>query len=162
MYYINCFFIYSIIGHFIESFFYQNGKSGIFYGFYTPIYGIGVIIIILINNLISKLKIKKIFKVILLFLTCSIILTIMEYIGGKLIEEIFNITFWNYSNLKFNIGKYTALEMSLVWGFASLILIYFIKPLLDKFINKIPKFFSISLIILFIIDVVLTIITLKF
>ncbi len=159
MYYINCFFIYSIIGHFIEGFFYQNGKSGIFYGFYTPIYGIGVIIIILINNLISKLKIKKIFKVILLFLTCSIILTIMEYIGGKLIEEIFNITFWDYSNLKFNIGKYTALEMSLVWGFTSLILIYFVKPLLDKFINKIPKFFSISLIVLFIIDVVLTTIT---
>lgn len=159
MYYINCFFIYSIIGHFIEGFFYQNGKSGIFYGFYTPIYGIGVIIIILINNLISKLKIKKIFKVILLFLTCSIILTIMEYIGGKLIEEIFNITFWDYSNLKFNIGKYTALEMSLVWGFTSLILIYFVKPLLDKFINKIPKFFSISLIVLFIIDVVLTNIT---
>lgn len=159
MYYINCFFIYSIIGHFIEGFFYQNGKSGIFYGFYTPIYGIGVIIIILINNLISKLKIKKIFKVILLFLTCSIILTIMEYIGGKLIEEIFNITFWDYSDLKFNIGKYTALEMSLVWGFTSLILIYFVKPLLDKFINKIPKFFSISLIVLFIIDVVLTTIT---
>lgn len=159
MYYINCFFIYSIIGHFIEGFFYQNGKSGIFYGFYTPIYGIGVIIIILINNLISTLKIKKIFKVILLFLTCSIILTIMEYIGGKLIEEIFNITFWDYSDLKFNIGKYTALEMSLVWGFTSLILIYFVKPLLDKFINKIPKFFSISLIVLFIIDVVLTTIT---
>lgn len=33
MYYFNYFFIMSIIGHFIESFFYTNNDSGILFGY---------------------------------------------------------------------------------------------------------------------------------
>jgi len=55
---------------------------------------------------------------------CLIILTIIEAIAGYSIEFIFNITFWDYSNYKFNIGKYIALESSLIWGIGSIILIY--------------------------------------
>ena len=83
----------------------------------------------------------------------------MEYIGGILIEKIFDITFWSYKDLKFNIGKYISLEMALVWGLASLLLIYLIKPLFDKFINKIPTFFTIGLVILFSIDVIVTLVS---
>ena len=54
MYYINYFFIFSILGHFIESFFYPNSDSGILYGYWTPIYGIGTIIILLVNNYVNK------------------------------------------------------------------------------------------------------------
>ena len=147
----------SIFGHFIESFFYSSGDSGILLGYWTPIYGIGTSVILLINKWISKFKTNKVLKILLLFIFSAIILALIEVIGGYLIKWIFNKEFWDYSNHKFNIGKYTSLEMSLIWGLSSILLIYFIKPLVDKIINKIPKFITYILIILFIIDCIATI-----
>lgn len=157
MYYLNYFFILSIIGHLIETFIIKS-KSGILFGWWTPVYGFGAIIIILINKYIQKININKMSKVIFLFISCSILLTIIEAIGGHLIKFIFNITFWDYTNYKFNIGKYVALEVSIIWGLSSIFLIYYIKPFLDKIISKIPKYFTYILIILLIIDLVSTLI----
>lgn len=157
MYLINCFFVYSMLGHFIESFFYTNNDSGILFGYWTPIYGIGVVLIIIIYNIILKFKIKKIYKVILLFFISSIFLASIESLGGYLIKWMFNKELWNYSNHKFNIGRYTSLEMSLTWGISSILLVCFFKPIVDKFIKKIPKFISYVLITLFVIDLIATI-----
>lgn len=156
MYYINYFFILSILGHLIEIT--LHNKSGILFGWWTPVYGIGTVIILLIHKHLDKLKLNKIFKPIALFLTCSIILSVTEAIGGYLIEILFHQTFWDYSHYKFNIGKYAALEMTLIWGLSSILLLYFIKPLIDKIISKIPKHLTYILIILFILDLFLTII----
>ena len=145
----------SFIGHLIETFI-MKSNSGILLGWWTPIYGIGSVIIILINKYITKLNINKMLKVILLFINCSFALTLIEALGGYLIEFIFNITFWDYTDYEFNIGKYIALEVAVIWGLSSIILIYYIKPLLDKIISKIPKYFTYILIILFMIDVVST------
>ena len=53
MYYLNCFFILSFIGHLIETYIVKS-NSGILLGWWTPVYGIGTIIIILINNFMSE------------------------------------------------------------------------------------------------------------
>ncbi len=158
MYYLNYFFIFSIIGHIIESIIYYNGDSGILLGWWTPVYGIGVVIILLINKLVNKIKTNKIIKAFLLFTISAISLSIIETIGGYLIEWIFDYSFWDYSEYKLNIGKYAAIEMAIVWGLCSIIVIYFIKPLLDKIISKIPKYFTYILIILFILDLFFTVI----
>ena len=63
---------------------------------------------------------------------------------------------WDYTKLKFNIGKYTAIEMALLWGIGSLIFVYLLKPLIDKKINKVPRFISYFLVFLFIIDIFVT------
>jgi len=156
MYYLNYFIISSILGHFFESFFYANGDSGIFLSYWTPIYGIGTIITLLINKWISKFNVSKVLKILYLFLFSSIILSTVEAIGGYLIKWIFDIELWNYSNYRFNIGRYTALEMALIWGLGSILLIYFIKPISDKIIKKIPKIATYILVGLFIIDVIIT------
>lgn len=158
MYYLNYFFIFSIIGHILETFIYYNGESGILFGPWTPVYGIGVIIILLIHKFLDKFSKGKFLKMFSLFIASSIILTIIEAIGGYLIEYLFHITFWDYSYLKFHIGKYIALEMAFVWGIGSLILIYIIKPFLDKIISKIPNYLTYILLILIIIDLICTII----
>lgn len=158
MYYLNYFFIMSLIGHFIETFIYDDGNSGILLAPWTPVYGIGTILILLINKVINKYIKNKYVKIILLFLSSMIILSIIEAIGGYLIEYLFHTTFWDYSDFKFNIGKYIAVEIAIIWGLCSILLIYFIKPLIDKIISKIPKYLTYTLLILFIIDLVLTLI----
>ena len=157
MYILNMFFISSILGHFIENFFYTTKDSGIMYGYWTPIYGIGVVIIILINDFVSKKKLKPIYHAIYVFFISALILSIMEYIGGFLIEILFHKTFWDYSNQALNIGKYTSLSMSIIWGISSIIFLYLLKPLLELIIKKIPKIITYILSIIFIIDFLFTI-----
>lgn len=158
-YYTNYFFLFSILGHFIEGFFYTDGQSGILQGYWTPIYGLGVIAIIsvyrAIEQFINQNKIKKLISV---FLIGAILISILEYIGGIVIETLFHMVFWDYSNMKFNIGKYTSLEMAMIWGISSIFLIYFVKPLLDKIIKKIPKWITWVFMILFFIDVLFLVI----
>lgn len=103
----------SVLGHIFESIF-SSGNSGILFGYWTPIYGIGTIIILLVNRCVNKTKYSNFFKIITLFLCSAIILCIIEALGGYLIKWIFYKELWNYSNHKFNIGRYTSLEMSLV------------------------------------------------
>lgn len=142
----------------MESFFYSSGESGILLGYWTPIYGLGAVTILLINKNLEKLKTNKGLKILLLFFISAITLSLMEILGGYLIKWIFHKVMWDYSNHKFNIGIYTSLEMSIMWGISSIILVHFIKPIMDKIISKIPKYLTYILIVLFIIDSIATII----
>mgnify|MGYP004527652977 FL=1 len=157
MYYYNIFFLFSILGHFIENFFYTSKDSGILFGYWTPIYGVGVVIILIIYKLISKFVKKEYLKVPLLFLCSSIILSISELFAGILIERLLKVTFWDYSKEKFSIFRYTSLKMALIWGLSSIVLIYLIMPVIDKFINYIPKSITYILITLFCCDFILSI-----
>ncbi len=157
MNYLNIFFFFSILGHLVENIFTTNYTSGILYGYWTPIYGVGIIIILLLNNFFKKKIKSKPLRYIFLFFSSFLLLCIIEYLSGYLIQQIFHKVFWNYKKHKFNIGLYTSLEMGLVWGVSSLIISIFIEPLCIKYSNKIPKFISYILLGLFILDILLTI-----
>ena len=163
MYLLNCFFIYSILGFIIEGLFTLivsgNFSSGILYGPWTPVYGFGAILTIVISKKIFKNMHKSRFvETIVTFIVLTVTLTFIEWLGGILIENIFHETLWNYKNYKYNIGKYIALEMSLVWGIVSILIIYFVKPIIDKLEKRIPKYITIILSLLFILDLITTII----
>lgn len=159
MYYINIFFIYSVVGYIIEYILYliMGYKGGILYGPWTPIYGVGSVFIIYIyNKYISKLKTHKILKFLCIFLTGFILLSIIEYTGGILLKICFDKTLWDYTDYEFNIGKYAALEMGLIWAISSLLLIYILKKPTDIIAKKIPKYITWILTLLFIIDTIFT------
>jgi len=156
MYYVNYFFIMSFLGHFIESVFFSSKGSGILFSYWTPVYGIGCIIILIIYKCVNKINMNRFCKFITLFIMCTIILSSIESLGGYLIKSIFNKELWSYTNHKFNIGRYTSLEISFVWGLSSILFIYIIKPILDGFIKRIPKILSLVCISLFVLDIVAT------
>ena len=161
MYLLNCFFIYSILGFLLESTFTlivsSHFSSGILYGTWTPIYGFGAILTIVISRKIFKnMHQNKFVETIITFIILTVVLTIIEWLGGIIIENLFHETLWNYKDYKYNIGKYISLEMSLIWGIISIFVIYFIKPIIDKLEKKIPKFITIIITILFIIDLITT------
>lgn len=159
-YYLNIFFMCSFLGFLMEGFlklFNKNMNSGILYGPWVPIYGLGaVLVIIIFRTIFNRTKFKKISKAILVFLTVVVIMSVLEFLGGILIEGVFHKTFWDYSNMKFNLGKYICLEMSLLWGVLSFVFLYLIKPLEEKIMKKIPNFITYLVSIIFILDVILT------
>ena len=142
-YYINVFLVYSILGFILETtlkyLFFPSMNNGFLHGPWVPVYGLGCCMIIAIMRFVfNRIKVKRIFKIILVFLLSFIILSILEFIGGNLIELMTGKVFWDYSKLKFNYGNYIALEISTIWAIMSLIVIYVIKPILDKLIKKVP------------------------
>lgn len=166
MYYLNCFFIYSILGHIIETLtalITGNGfKSGILTGWWTPVYGIGAVTILFVSEYLFKnLHMHRFWETVIMFFVVAIVLSTLEALGGVLIEKIFGEVFWDYSQQKFHIGHYISLEMTLVWGVASIIFIYIIHPLLKGLIKKIPIWVTIILIVLFLFDCAKTFISKK-
>ena len=63
----------------------------------------------------------------------------------------------DYSSHKYNIGSYISLEMTLVWGIATVIFIYIINPILNVIVKNIPKYITIVLLLGMIVDFCLTI-----
>lgn len=162
--YLNMFFIYSFIGFILETamkvFVSNNMNNGILYGPWIPVYGLSSIFIIFIMRVVfNKLKLNRITKIIITLLISMVIITLIELLGGVIIEKIFHKVFWDYSKLKYNFGHYIALEMTLLWGLLSLIIIYVINPILNKFINKIPNIITYLVLLLFIVDVIITILS---
>lgn len=161
MYYLNTFLLYSILGFLLETVrsFLVNSKftSGILYGPWTPIYGIGIVIVILISNyLFVHLHLSRWVETFITFVIITLILTLLEWIGGILIEKIFHTVFWDYSKEAFSIGKYISLSKSLMWGVGSILFIYVLKPLLEGVIKHIPMPVTIILTLLMLSDLIFT------
>lgn len=158
MYYINALYFFSFLGFCLESYVYKinksNRHSGICYGPVTFVYGFGILSLILLKKyFFNKLHCNKYLKLFIIFLTCWITLTLIEWLGGNILYQVFHINMWNYTNKNFNYGKYICLELSLIWGLFGTIYIYYLKNFFDKIIALIPKKFTIITIIINIIDI---------
>ena len=162
MYYVNIFFIFSFIGFLFENvlniFTNDNFNSGVLYGPWTFIYGIGVLLMVIVYKFLQQYHLKKWKEVVLFYIIITIVMTLVEFSGGMLIETIFHRTYWDYTNMRFNYGKYICLEVSLAWGLLSTFITYLVLPFINKIEKKIPWFVSVGLIILFIVDIIFTLI----
>lgn len=132
-----------------------KGESGILFFPWTPIYGIGVVIVVLCYQKIKQIK-NKFFQYLCVFLVGFLLLSLLEFIGGILIEKLFHIVFWSYDHFKFHFGHYIALEISLIWGICSIIIVLTL-PFVDKIVKKIPRSITWLFIILIILDSIMTI-----
>ncbi len=157
------FFIYSFLGWMIEVAYCSiTSKKIINRGFlkgpYCPIYGFSALSIILIlNSFIDKLvNINGILFYFLVFLVSVIVSSIIELITGVLIEKIFKMRLWDYSDKNFNIQGHICLEFSIYWGFLSFLLIIIVNPLFTKIASYLSttnyKYFFIFFLFLIILD----------
>ncbi|HPF83536.1 MAG TPA: putative ABC transporter permease [Bacilli bacterium] len=134
--YILIFFIVSIIGWLMETLLnYIETKKivdrGFLLGPYCPIYGTGVLIIILF---LSKYENDLIVLYIMSTLMCSV----LEYVTSYAMEKMFNARWWDYSQIKYNLNGRICLTNSLLFGLGGLLVVIFIAPFLVHMINYIP------------------------
>lgn len=164
MYYLNSFLLYSLLGFIMESTLFKNTSvartSGVLNGPITLVYGIGGITIILIDKyILKKIKVNKYFKVILTFIVYTVVLTLVEGLSGYLCKIIFNTDMWNYTNKKYNIGKYMCLYYAPIWGLLGVFITYVLKPYFNKIIKVIPKEATYFFTLILFVDIVITLIT---
>ena len=160
MYYVNIFFIFSFLGFLFENilniFTNDTFNSGILYGPWTFIYGIGALLIIGVYKFLAQYHLKKWKEVLLFYLLITVFMTLVEFSGGMLIENIFHRTYWDYTNMRFNYGKYICLEVSLAWGVLATFINYVVMPKVKIVAKKIPTLVTIGISVLFIVDIICT------
>lgn len=164
MYYLKNFLLYSILGFAMESTLYKISNrpkhSGIFYGPMTAVYGVGIVAILLIDKYFyTKLKTKPFIKYLIEFLTLTIILSLIECIGGNILNLLFNIDLWNYSKEAYNLGKYLCLKNSIIWGIMGVLYLNVFKKFTDKILKTITKKETYIILTIFIIDLFLVLTT---
>ena len=99
-YYINSFYLYGIIGYLFENILSLVTRGSfmdnILYEPVKPIYGFGVVIIIMLERLVfNRFKMRKLYKIIAVFLLSTLVLTGLEQLTGVLMEAIFHKAFWD-------------------------------------------------------------------
>ena len=154
------FMIYSIIGYICEMTYaaFKNQKvvnRGFFCGPYLPIFGLGSIFILYALTRYES-------DPIVVFVFGMIICSALEYFTSFLLEKIFHNMWWDYYDYKYNLNGRICLFNSLLFGIASLVVIYLAQPLIDELLSmlsvKFLNILAIIIFIIFIIDVVYSII----
>lgn len=138
IYYFMIFLIYSVIGYICEitSVSLVEKKvvlsRGYLIGPIIPIFGFGGLIITLF---LEKYASSPITTFIVGMFDCCL----LEYMTSYLMEKIYGLRWWDYSNKKFNVNGRICLETGVLFGIGSIIIIDFLNPVIFSLLNKIPK-----------------------
>lgn len=131
------FVIGCLVGFVLETFFhfFKNGvwinKQGLLYGPFKPIYGFGLIFIVLIMN---NYRDKKFWQK---FLIGVILGSAFEYFGSLFQEYVFGTSTWNYSHFNLNIGGRIYLPYCIAWGVIAVFCVDVLYPWFKKIISKV-------------------------
>ena len=137
------FLVYALMGWILETIYAflvhkHFVNRGFLFGPLCPIYGFGaVILILLLEN--SKGKPSK------EFLVAAFAFTIFEYMASYVLEVLFNMRWWDYTNDFMNLQGRVSLAYSIIWGAMGIILIEGIHPIVSKNIEKIKKHMKVNL-----------------
>ena len=124
------FYIYCFFGWIIESIYVSvcTGNwvnRGFMRGPVIPIYGTGAIII-----LFAVIPFRT--SLILVFILGTVAASILEFVTGFVMERIYKVRYWDYSDKPFNLCGYICLFNSLCWGVLSILLIYLVHSWVEK------------------------------
>lgn len=136
-------------GHFVE--------RGFLFGPVIPIYAFGALFILYFLMPFSAHP--------LFIFTLGILLTsTLEYLTSYIMEKIFDMRWWDYSERKFNINGRICLRNSVLFGLLSVVLVEFIHPLVNQllanFSTKQLEFFALVSFTLVTLDFILSLLNL--
>ena len=157
------FFVASVVGYFAEIIACSIVEKklvfnrGFMIGPYIPIYGVGTVLCVLT---LSKYK----NDLAVVFCMSAIFSTVLEYLSSYVMQKIFWVRWWDYSDRRFNIEGRVCLLNSFIFGIAGiaviLILYPFVKGLVIMIPNLVLEILAIVFYVLFTADFIFTTTTL--
>ena len=130
------FFCFSFIGWVYEStlslvYVGHLVNKGTLYGPWIPIYGSGGVAVLLLLKPIRG-------RPVLTFFAAMGVCGVIEYLSATIIYDATGLAYWSYAGYFFNIQGRVCLEGLLVFGMGCTAVIYFLAPLLDTWLDRIP------------------------
>lgn len=131
------FFVYSFLGWMFETVIATVKQKkfvnrGLISGPFCIIYGVAATII--------SVGLKDVSGIWLLLFS-MIYATVVEWIGGHLIERLFGERWWDYSRIRYNLDGYICLPMSALWGLSGYIIVKFGNGCIIQVLNVLPHIF---------------------
>lgn len=141
------FFVYSFLGWAMEVVHGVYGKRklinhGFLNGIVCPVYGFSMVFL---SVFLDSLREGWFY----LFLGCMIVSSVIELVTGVILEKVFRIRMWDYSNMKFQVGGYVCLKYAILWGILGMLLIKLANPFFLSIIHEIPQLVGEILLIVF-------------
>ena len=130
------FYFYCFFGWVFEST-YVSVKSrkfvnrGFMRGPFLPIYGSGAIMMLVVSMPFQD-------NLILTYLAGCVGATVLEFVTGTVMEALFKVRYWDYSNQKFNYKGHICLGSTLAWGFLTIFMTDFLHRGVEKLVFSIP------------------------
>lgn len=106
-------------------------NRGTMYGPWLPIYGYGGVLVLILLKPFKK-------KPLLLFVMAMLLCGIIEYSTALYLEMSKGVRYWNYAGYFLNIHERVCLEGLLIFGLGGAAATYFVGPLLNNMLTKIP------------------------
>lgn len=157
------FMIYSVLGYIVEvaSVSLKEHKlvynRGFLLGPYLPIYGVSALFMDIAFS-------GKNINIGSLFIQCAVICTIIEFLTSYVMEKIFKVRWWDYSDRRMNIEGRVCLENSCLFGLGGIAVVYIFSPIVNKFLlnmdSQVLHVSAIILAIIFLTDLVVSVMTL--
>lgn len=128
------FFIYAVLGWILETVYCivtlgVFNKRGFLNGPICPIYGFGAIILI---QSLKNIKTNTAGK----FFIAMIAFTAFEYIVSVILEELFGLRWWDYTNEALNFQGRISLPFSIAWGIIGVIFVEKIHPFVKSIVER--------------------------
>lgn len=154
------FLIYSLLGWIVEVSFVALTRRklvnrGFLNGPVCPIYGFGMISVLLVLEPFSD-------SLPLLFVGGMLLCTAVEFFGGWVLDKIFHMRWWDYSDQPLNFCGYICLGCSLLWGLGVVLIVRVVHPLIFKLVTMVPfKIGIVPLVLFYIVYAIDLVVTLK-
>lgn len=132
---ISWFWVYSILGWFVESIymsicFRKITNRGIIKGPICPIYGFGALFVYFILKPLEGHYVR-------LYIIGAILATCVEFVVAKIMIRYMGCVWWDYSDKPFNYKGILCLESTLAWGLYTIVMFGFLHKAVMAFTNRI-------------------------
>lgn len=129
------FLLYSFLGWMMETCYCSICERrlvprGFLFGPICPIYGTGVLLMILFFTPLKR-------NLILFYVVAVVVMSAWEYFVAWLLEVTTHVKYWDYSHFRFNLKGRICLWVALVWGVLSYGVIFWVHPPIAAFIEGI-------------------------
>lgn len=129
-------------------------SRGFLIGPYLPIYGVGAI---LMTCFLQKYQ----NDLLVLFVMGTLLCSLLEYFTSLIMEKIFKLRWWDYSDKKFNINGRICLENGVLFGLGGVVIVKVVNPIFQRTLSLISEpiiiIVGIFLSLVFIVDLGMTI-----
>ena len=126
------FYLYCFFGWIFESTFVSLKSRkfvnrGFMRGTFLPIYGSGAIMMLVVSMPFQD-------NIFLTYIAGCIGATALELVTGELMEALFKVRYWDYSNQKFNYKGHICLSSTVAWGFLTILMTEFLHKGVERII----------------------------
>lgn len=131
------FYFYCFFGWCFESMFVSVQKRhfvnrGFMRGPFLPLYGTGALMMLVVSMPFQD-------NIVLTYIAGCIGATVLEYVTGVMMEALFKVRYWDYSNQKFNFQGHICLMSTLAWGFLTILMTKVMHKPVEQVVLAIPR-----------------------